>query len=219
MVAIIKIGLFVTSCNQQIRIPISLKFFRKSEISSQMNSTLPARFYALILFLLSWLIISFSAQAKTSVEKQIIEDIAFKDLQGDNHHFSDYRGKWLFLNFWAGYCAICQKEAPTLIHFQQKNRSNVTLLGINYGNESKQQITAAIHRNQYNYLIIPDQASISRLFNDVIGTPTTIIISPQGRLIAKAIGRQSYQELTDYISHSQSSDDRVRVWDLEYPEH
>ena len=216
MVTIVKIGLFLT---KQSRIPIGLKFFRKSEITPQMNSALPARFYTLTLFLLSGLIMSFSVQAKTSAEKQIIEDIAFKDLQGDNHHFSDYRGKWLFLNFWAGYCSICQKEAPTLIRFQQQNRSNVTVLGINYGNESKQQITAATNRNQYNYLIIPDQASISRMFNDVVGTPTTIVISPQGRLIAKAIGRQSYQELTDYIGHIQNSDDKTRVWDLEYPEH
>jgi thiol-disulfide isomerase/thioredoxin len=199
--------------------PIGLKFFRKPEITPQMNSAIPARFYALTLFLLSWLIMSFSLQAKTPVEKQIIEDIAFKDLQGDKHHFSDYRGKWLFLNFWAGYCSICQKEAPTLIRFQQQNRSDVTVLGINYGNESKQQITAAKNRNQYNYLIIPDQASISRMFNDVVGTPTTIIISPQGRLIAKAIGRQSYQELTDYIDQTQNSDDKTRVWDLEYPQH
>jgi len=183
-----------------------------------MNSAIPAKFYALNL-LLCWLIVSSAVQAETPVENQIIGDIAFKDLNGDSHYLSDYRGKWLFLNFWAGYCAICQKEAPTLIRFQQQNRSNVTILGINYGNESKQQIIAAINRNHYNYLIIPDQANISRLFNDVVGTPTTIVISPQGRLIAKAIGRQSYQELTGYIRHSQSSDDKARIWDLEYSEH
>jgi thiol-disulfide isomerase/thioredoxin len=203
----------------KIRTPIGFKFFRKLEITPQMNSATLVRFCTLKFFLLSWLIMSFTAQAKTPAENQVIADIAFKDLKGNRHHLSDYRGKWLFLNFWAGYCPICQKEAQTLIRFQQQNRNNVTVLGINYGNESKQQISAAVKRNQYDYLIIPDQASISRVFNDVVGTPTTIVISPQGRLIAKAIGRQSYQELTNYISHAQGKKDNPRIWDLEYSEH
>lgn len=164
--------------------------------------------------LLSLLLTSFTAQAKTPPEQSMIRDIVFKDMNNKRHHLAEYRGKWLFINFWAGYCPICKKEIPTLIRFQQRNRNKVTILGINYGGETRQKILAAMKRHHFNYAIIPDQRSISRYFNDVVGTPTTIIISPQGRLIAKAVGQQSYQELTAYI-RSHKGEARKRIWDID----
>lgn len=165
------------------------------------------------LLFINLLTLSLATQAKPLAENQIVPNISFNDINGEKHQLSEYRGKWLFLNFWAGYCPICQKEAPTLIRFQQNNKNKVTVLGINYGGESKQQIKKAMKRNQYNYPIIPKQSS-TKIFNDVIGTPTTFIISPQGRLIKKAIGQLSYQELIAYISVNKKSNG-ARIWDID----
>ncbi|MCK5813912.1 MAG: TlpA family protein disulfide reductase [Cocleimonas sp.] len=167
-----------------------------------------------VFLLLSLLFAPFISQAKTPPEKSMIRDIAFHDINNKRHHLSEYRGKWLFINFWAGYCPICKKEIPTLIRFQQHNRNKVTVLGINYGGETRQKIIAAMKRHHFNYSIVPDQTSISGYFNDVVGTPTTIIISPQGRVVAKAVGRQSYQELLAYLG-SQQTDVRKRIWDMD----
>lgn len=158
--------------------------------------------------------IPFVSLGGTPIKNQIIKDVFFKDINNKTHHLAEYRGKWLFINFWAGYCAICKKEIPTLIRFQQHNKNKVTLLGINYGGETRQKIISAMRQYRFNYAIVPDQPSISRYFNDVVGTPTTIIISPQGRVIAKAVGRQSYQELMTYIS-SQKNKETKRIWDMD----
>jgi thiol-disulfide isomerase/thioredoxin len=173
---------------------------------------------ALTLLLLSLVILSNFAHAKTPTEHQLVKDIVFNDINGDRHRLSDYRGKWLFLNFWAGYCSICQKEAPTLVRFQRAYKHKVTLLGINYGAESIQNIKVATLRNKYNYLIVPDQTSITNIFDDVVGTPTTIIISPTGRLVKKAIGNQSYQELTSHINNTNEHNEKPRIWDIDYSE-
>ena len=182
-------------------------------ITSQTKSH---RVVASILFISS-IAFSLTTPAKPLAENEIIPNISFNDINGDKHQLSEYRGKWLFLNFWAGYCFICQKEAPTLIRFQQNNKNNVTVLGINYGGESKQTIKQAMKRNKYNYLIVPDQSSISKIFSDVVGTPTTFIISPQGRLIKKAVGQQSYQELSAYFTVYERSG-RARIWDIDRSE-
>ena len=165
-------------------------------------------------FLLSLLLTSFISQAKTPPEKSMIKNIVFNDINNKRHHLAEYRGKWLFINFWAGYCPICKKEIPTLIRFQHHNRNKVTVLGINYGGETRQKIIASMKQHRFNYIIVPDQVSISRYFNDVVGTPTTIIISPQGRVVAKAVGQQSYQELVAYIK-SQKGEVRKRIWDID----
>jgi len=165
----------------------------------------------IIIFLFSLGLSPLIATAKSPLKNQMVADIHFKDITGKAHHLAEYRGKWLFLNFWAGYCEICRKEIPTLIRFQQSHKDKVTFLGVSFGGESQQEVKAAMARYKFNYNIIPGQASISKLFNDVIATPTTIIISPEGRMIAKAIGQQSTEELTAFIN-SETEEQRW-IWD------
>ena len=172
------------------------------------------RFYHVsVFFLLLGLLSLPTIIGATPTKNQMIKDIVFRDINNTTHDLAEYRGKWLFINFWAGYCRICNKEIPTLIRFQQHNKNKVTLLGINYGAETRQEIMASIRRYHFNYSIVPDQASISRYFNDIPGTPTTIIVSPQGRIIAKAVGRESYQELESYLDTQQHTD-KEEIWDF-----
>ena len=166
----------------------------------------------IIIFLLSVVLSPLTAIAKSPLKNQVVADIHFKDIKNKAHHLAEYRGKWLFLNFWAGYCDICREEIPTLIRFQQSNKDKVTLLGINYGGENHQEIKAAMARYKFNYDIIPAQASISKLFNDVVATPTTIIISPEGRMVAKVMGEQSIEELNAFIRNDKREEPHW-AWD------
>ncbi|MEO0565013.1 MAG: TlpA disulfide reductase family protein, partial [Chloroflexota bacterium] len=42
----------------------------------------------------------------------IAPPFALKDLNGDTHSLSDYRGKWVLLNFWQTTCVPCVEEMP-----------------------------------------------------------------------------------------------------------
>jgi len=181
--------------------------------TNKMNNFLRLFYKVTLIFLFFGYALSpLTATAKSPQKNQMVADIHFKDMQGKAHHLAEYRGKWLFLNFWAGYCDICRKEIPTLIRFQQNNRNKVTILGISYGGETRQDVKAAMARYKFNYEIIPGQANITRLFNDVIATPTTIVISPEGRMVAKAIGEQSTEELNAFISSNDNEEVRW-IWD------
>ena len=45
---------------------------------------------------------------------QIAPDFTLQDLSGKAAKLSDYRGKLVFLNFWASWCAPCEQEMPDL---------------------------------------------------------------------------------------------------------
>src|SRR5436190_15302432 len=45
---------------------------------------------------------------------QIAPDFTIKDPSGKDVKLSDYRGKIVFLNFWASWCAPCAQEMPDL---------------------------------------------------------------------------------------------------------
>lgn len=163
----------------------------------------------LTLLLFTLLTTTTLAQSQAPKENQPVRNVYFKDIQQQTHSLQAYRGKWVFVNYWAGYCAICAKEIPTLIRFQQENPDRVAVLGVNYGGESVQVIKADAKRLRFNYPIIPGQENILNNFGEVVGTPTTVIISPQGRFIKKVIGRQTLKELYSYIktNHSSALDD------------
>ena len=179
---------------------------------STLLHTFPRLSIIMLLFIFSLALSPLTTNASPLKENQMVPNIYFKDIDNKEHHLNDYRGKWLFLNFWAGYCDICRKEIPTLIRFQQKYKDKVTLLGISFGGETNQEVRAAMARYKFNYTIVPGQANITKIFKDVIATPTTIIISPQGRMITKAVGRQSWEELIGFINAD--IEEPVRIWDM-----
>src|SRR5262245_54043462 len=55
---------------------------------------------------------------------QIAPDFAIKDQGGKEIRLTDYRGKLVFLNFWASWCLPCDKEMPDLelMHKTLKDR-------------------------------------------------------------------------------------------------
>jgi len=62
------------------------------------------------------------------------ESVDFKlaDLSGQEYILSDYRGRWVVINFWATWCGPCMKEIPELIRFQNEHHSRVQVFGISF---------------------------------------------------------------------------------------
>ena len=44
----------------------------------------------------------------------IAPDFVLTDTEGNKHKLSDYKGKGVFLNFWATYCEPCKDEMPDM---------------------------------------------------------------------------------------------------------
>src|SRR4051812_46970005 len=47
-------------------------------------------------------------------------DFELKDLEGNVHHLSEYKGKVIVLNFWATWCPPCKKEIPDFIEMSKQ---------------------------------------------------------------------------------------------------
>lgn len=130
-----------------------------------------------------------------------VDDFSFQDMDGKAHNFSDYKGQWVVVNYWAIFCPPCRVEIPDLIRFLDDNPKKVTVLGMDAGMDEIEVLKEFAQDQKINYPIIPTQTSTMAAFGEVPGLPTTYIVSPEGELVDTHVGLLSYDELDAYINN------------------
>lgn len=113
------------------------------------------------------------------------------DLQGKEHSLEDYRGKVVFLNFWASFCTPCKEEMPSMERLvrQYKDRGLV-MIAVSFDPEAA---ASQAFMDQF----LPGQRSAMTILHDpksttgqVYGTeliPETYIIDQQGQIVARFV--------------------------------
>lgn len=102
------------------------------------------------------------------------------------------RGKWVFFDFWATWCVPCLEEFPNLRELYAKtDRANFEIVGI-VGASTPDDLTSAIETHGLTWpQILSDD--ISKLYG-VSGYPTTLLLDPNGVIIAKNLRGAALEE-------------------------
>jgi len=103
---------------------------------------------------------------------------------------ADFRGKPLVVNFWASWCFPCETEMPILESTYRSVHGAVQFLGIDTGDSrgAALRFLAQVH-------VTYPQLSLADLHGEVVtsyglpGLPTTVFISPSGRIVGKHFGQ------------------------------
>ncbi len=102
-------------------------------------------------------------------------------LDGRELALSHLRGKPVVMNFWASWCVPCRAEAPTLAEAARTYRASVHFLGVNVLDDLP---SARRFVEQYSWpfpSVVDEDGSLLRLYR-VVGLPTTLFLTPQGRV-------------------------------------
>ncbi|MGL4986164.1 MAG: TlpA family protein disulfide reductase [Treponemataceae bacterium] len=153
------------------------------------------------LLMLLILLISISSFAQTVGLKvgNIAPNFTLDTLEGKEVKLSDYRGRPVFLNFWATWCPPCVREMPDMQKIHTKYQDKLTMLGLNSG-ENKKEVQAFITKNKLSFPIILDpQGKISMQYN-VQAIPTTYIIDKKGIIVEKKIGAMTEKQMEALVS-------------------
>jgi len=162
--------------------------------------------------LLSLLALSSVAQNKFGefpIEEQPIADHEFTDLMNtDQKSFkiSDYRGKWLVLDFWSRGCSGCIASFPKInkLDEQFKNKVKIVMVGLthNTGTTSDDKLTKAIFTSRmgpYGLKFTMAFDSLAGKKYGIHGVPAIFVINPEGIVVATAIKLDSTQ-LSEFIA-------------------
>ena len=106
------------------------------------------------------------------------------------HPLSDYRGKWVVLNFWATWCAPCLKEMPSLDALQAAlGTENFAVVPVATGRNPVEAIARFYEKAGIaNLPVLRDPKQEFARAMGVLGLPLTVILDRQGREVARLIG-------------------------------
>jgi thiol-disulfide isomerase/thioredoxin len=115
-------------------------------------------------------------------------DFSLGTPEGTKLSLKDFRGKTVFLNFWATWCVPCREEMPAMEKlYQEYKDKNFVVLAINV-KDRKQEAVAFMKELKLTYPVAFDpEAEIAQLYG-AWGLPTTYIIGPKGEGLARAWG-------------------------------
>jgi len=116
-------------------------------------------------------------------------DFTVTDLQDKPVKLSDYRGKLIFLHFWADWCSECRAEFPRIERAYEalKNDTGFVILSVNAG-QSKYHVEDFKEEFGLMFPMLVDEYAKSAKLYQVEGIPTTFVIDQNGTIVDIHVG-------------------------------
>ncbi len=129
----------------------------------------------------------------------------YSDTEGNSGHFSDHHGKWLIINYWAIWCKPCIAEIPELNRFAAEHKDKAHLVTVNYDLLSGEELAEQAAKLGIEVPVLTTDPAELLDYPRPTRLPTTIIISPQGKLTEVREGLQTEASLLAAISSKDNS--------------
>lgn len=151
------------------------------------------------------------SEEKEEAKEEKIKALDFNlyDQYGKEHRLSDYKGKTIFLNFWATWCPPCREEMPyieDLYKEYNKNNDEVVILGVaspNLGREGNQEhIKKFLEKENHTFPILFDEGGSLVYQYGINAFPSTFIIDKEGYLTQYVPGGMNKETMKHLIENS-----------------
>ena len=138
-----------------------------------------AKLLAVMMFTTLIFLTTFSANALAAKKAP---NFTLKDMHGKTVKLSSYRGKVVYLDFWASWCKPCVKSFPWMNRIQAKyKKKGLVVLAVNL-DKDKSLAWKFLKENRSNFKVLRDPDGDIAEKYEVIAMPSSYLIDKRGRI-------------------------------------
>ncbi len=119
---------------------------------------------------------------------EVAPDFTLVDLEGNQVSLSDFRGKTVFINFWATWCPPCRAEMPEIeAVYQEYKDKGVVVIGVDI-QETEEEVLQFVQQGGYSWTFVLDTSGEVAASYKIAAIPTSFFIDREGIIQAVNIG-------------------------------
>lgn len=158
----------------------------------------PVAFFAIGVLVLAFGVVWLqSAKYEPLVVGKEAPDFSLPNLEDKQVRLSDYRGKVVFVNFWATWCKPCREEMPSMeVLHKSLEKDGLVVLAVSIDRvTTKKDIPPFIKSMNLTFPVLVDSWGQTDKRYKLMGVPETYIIDQEGVLREKVIGPRDWTRM------------------------
>jgi peroxiredoxin len=122
-------------------------------------------------------------------------NFALKDLEGRTIDLESFRGKVIFINFWATWCVPCRAEMPLMEKlYQEFKDKDFVMLAVSEDLEGKSVVEPFVKELKFTFPVLLDQDLAVMTLYGIRAIPETFLIDRTGLITHKIPGARDWSQ-------------------------